>query len=78
MQYNRSWDILISESELEEKGRWWSAIFFYLDVWHEDISEISEDLSMDIIDWLINLFSDTEEDAVVEDELHEWQNNTEL
>lgn len=38
------------------------------------MSEQFEDLPMEILDWVINPFSDTEEIAVMEEELIEPQN----
>jgi hypothetical protein len=46
---------------------------------HEDMSERFEDLlSMEIPDWLINRFADTEEVGAVGEELTELQNDIEL
>lgn len=44
---------------------------------HEDMSECFEDLlSMEILDWIINSFSETEKVGVMEEELTELQNYT--
>jgi hypothetical protein len=63
-----------SLSELEEKGGIQDSdlqVFCdHLDMLHEDMSERFEDLLlMEIPDWVINPFSDTEEVGVVEEEL---------
>ena len=46
---------------------------------HEDMSERFEDLLlMEIPDWVINTFSDTDEVGIVEEELIQLRNDTEL
>jgi hypothetical protein len=68
-------------SELEEKGGIQDLQVFcdHLDILHEDMSERFDDLlSMEIPDWVINPFSDTEEVGVVVEELIELQNDIEL
>jgi hypothetical protein len=70
-------------SELEKKGGIQNdnlhVFCNHLDMLHKDMSERFEDLLlMEIPDWVINPFSDTDEVGIVEEELIQLRNDSEL